>query len=954
MIVVKPTPQLRSLLHSLAPVALILVGCASQPPERATLAQLDQSSDQRTYSGSPIAGQIADGDAKSAYYQFLDNAPGHDVSRNQALARLAELELKESERWTQQDDYQEDQRYRATLERTIELLSLALAEFPDAPGNDRKLYQLAKSYDMLGQYEPSLRALEQLANEHPESELFPEAQFRLAEAAFSAGDYLAAEIAYTAALYSSQDTGFHERALFKRGWSRYKQSLYEPALEDFIAVIHAQEFLPLAEQFDKPLASEQQVVYDEYYRSFALAMQNYAQPDNLVALFKKHGLKDLYAPFHASAQQLEAQERISDAVAQWQRLIDADPEPLLKLRARTHIVSLWQTHGFTEAGLAASDAAFDAYRAYAAQRGKGAPTNALERRVEEALRSQWTQVARYYHGRYQQNAEPSHLAQAQQWYERYLNHFSGYAQQDGIALAYGDLLSEAGRTDAAFEQYERAAFDGSVILNQEAAYAALALVDELTADDPKQWLPTNLRYAQAFAQLYPNDPRTPSIAWQAARHAFNAEAYDQAIELAVFAQTDPERQNEAYSLTLQSHLNEQRYAQAEQVARQLLSLNDVPPNTQTLTQERWALAVYRQAELAEQQGDRAEAIRHYRRIHESYPDSDNAARGLYNALSLAGEMDRWDEAIALIQRFQNVYPDHSLRADAERQLSTAYLASGQNEQAARQYERLANSEQDGQAQRAAQWKAAQLYLEQNDHPAAINAFRRYAHSYPTPYPENVEAMNHLVTLYTESGEANKRRYWQQKIVRQDRQQPDQVKTDRSRRLAATAALGLGRDHHERFRATRLSLPLDQSLATKTGHMQNAIQQYARAASYGLSDVASESTHQIGRIYETLARDLLDSDRPAELSGEALMQYNILLEDRAFPFEDKAIEFYERNLRRAQSESFNPWLAKSRERLTVLFPVRYDRPPRAEVRFTQLAPRDTENSAPVTSARLEEQ
>ncbi|WP_439509787.1 tetratricopeptide repeat protein [Marinimicrobium koreense] len=424
--------------------------------------------------------------------------------------------------------------------------------------------------------------------------------------------------------------------------------------------------------------------------------------------------------------------------------------------------------------------------------------------------------------------------------------------------------------------------------------------------------------------------------------------------MARFAQNHPPLQQEAYSLILQSHLDQQRYAEAEQVARQLLSLPALSDETRSLTEARWSLSVYRQAEQAERRQEWDAAIDHFRRIHEAYPDSDNAARGLYNALSLAGEYENWGLAIALIQRFQTVYPEHELRVDAGRQLSTAYLASGQTDRAARQYERLAGTEQDGRAQRAAQWKAAQLYLEQGDRDAAINAFRRYAHRYPNPYPENAEAMNHLVTLYTQSGEPEKRAYWQQQILIRDRQQPGQARTDRTRRLAATAALGLGRDHHEHFKATRLSLPLDRSLSEKTGHMQNAIQHYARAASYGLTDIASESTHQIGRIYETLARDLLESDRPTELSDEALMQYNILLEDRAFPFEDKAIEFYERNLRRVASVSFNDWLAKSRERLAVLFPVRYDRPAKMSIRFPKMAESEKPNhtSEPITNARLE--
>lgn len=904
-------------------------GCSQQAPKRATLAALDQSSRVSvTASNNALTGTVDSSDAKAAYYQFLQSAPESDRARNQALARLADLELRESHRWSDQDNYQEDRRYRDTLKRTIELLETALNEFPDAEGNDRKWYQLAKSHDQLGHHEESLQALQQLVNQHPDSPLYPEAQFRLAESAFSRGDYLAAEIAYTAALHSSRDTGFHERALFKRGWARYKQSLIEPALEDFIAVIHAQGFPSAAALSETPLSEEDRVIYHEYYRSLALAMIEAPSPAMVSGLFHKHSLEDWYAAYRAASALLHAQGRTSDAVAQWQHLLQTQPEPWVALRARSEIVTLWREGGFPQQAIAATEQLYQSYR----QQPSAPRQSAAAEQSRTQLRQHWKNAARYHHARYQDSGETSHFNQAKQWYERYLEHFDGYAQQDGIALAYGDLLAEAEHIEAAFQQYRRAAFDGSVILDPEAAYAALALLNTLTDQAPERWVDDYSRYAEAFARLYPNDERTPEIALNAAQYAFQAKRYETAISLAQYALTDPATQTDAYPLVLQSQLNESDYAGAEQTAGRFLALDSIPDTLRRQTRQQRALSVYRQAQSAEQAQAWQEAIRHYQRIHEQDPNTENAPKGLYNALSLAAEQAQWDLTIGLIQRFQSVYPEHPLRADAERQLSAAYLASGQTEAAARQYEKLASSEEDATAQRAAQWKAAQLYLKEKDLEGAINAFRRYAHSYPTPYPQNAEAMHQLTLLYDQTAEPDKRQFWERKLLTQDRQQPENNKTARTRRLAASAALSLGRSHHQRYDNTPLSLPLEDSLARKTKYMQSAIERYAQAASYGLSDVTSEATHRIGRIYETLARALLESDRPPELSGETLIQYNILLEDRAFPFEDKAIEFYERNLKRARSEGFNEWRVQSRQRLAVLFPVRYAREPKA--RFTR--------------------
>ncbi len=67
-----------------------------------------------------------------------------------------------------------------------------------------------------------------------------------------------------------------------------------------------------------------------------------------------------------------------------------------------------------------------------------------------------------------------------------------------------------------------------------------------------------------------------------------------------------------------------------------------------------------------------------------------------------------------------------------------------------------------------------------------------------------------------------------------------------------------------------------------------------------------------------------SQRPRSLKGEELEQYNILLEDQAFPFEEKAIEFYELNLAHTKENIANDWINKTLGNLLKLYPVKYNR------------------------------
>jgi Flp pilus assembly protein TadD len=78
------------------------------------------------------------------------------------------------------------------------------------------------------------------------------------------------------------------------------------------------------------------------------------------------------------------------------------------------------------------------------------------------------------------------------------------------------------------------------------------------------------------------------------------------------------------------------------------------------------------------------------------------------------------------------------------------------------------------------------------------------------------------------------------------------------------------------------------------------------------------------LYRHLGRALLESDRPKGLDAEELEQYDVLLEEQAFPFEEKAIGIHERNARLAAQGVYDEWVQKSYAELAQLKPGRYAR------------------------------
>ncbi len=100
-------------------------------------------------------------------------------------------------------------------------------------------------------------------------------------------------------------------------------------------------------------------------------------------------------------------------------------------------------------------------------------------------------------------------------------------------------------------------------------------------------------------------------------------------------------------------------------------------------------------------------------------------------------------------------------------------------------------------------------------------------------------------------------------------------------------------------------------------------------------MTTESTYRLAEVYESFGRDLLASERPADLDADALEQYELLLEEQVYPFEEKAIDLYRANTDRVPGGVWDEWVEKSFDRLAGLMPARYAKMERSEDVVTAL-------------------
>jgi hypothetical protein len=218
---------------------------------------------------------------------------------------------------------------------------------------------------------------------------------------------------------------------------------------------------------------------------------------------------------------------------------------------------------------------------------------------------------------------------------------------------------------------------------------------------------------------------------------------------------------------------------------------------------------------------------------------------------------------------------------------------------------------------------AELYEKSGRRTQAIEQYRRYATEYPRPLANNLEAQFKLTELYKAVGDREKRTYWLQNIVN-THNRAGAEKSERSTYLAASAQTEISQNNYDEFNRIALTLPLKNSLQRKRAAMEKAINSQEQILAYGVSEFTTEASFKIGEIYAQLSRDLMNSQRPKDLDELALEQYEILLEEQAYPFEEKAIEIHQANAQRSWKGTYDAGVRRSFEALAKLLPARYNK------------------------------
>lgn len=572
------------------------------------------------------------------------------------------------------------------------------------------------------------------------------------------------------------------------------------------------------------------------------------------------------------------------------------------------------------------------------------------------------------------------------YYDQFIRTFSPDDEVPQMRFYLAEALSSASKFNAAIESFEIYAYqDSPNPLASEAAYAALLLFEKLS--DNAQSRDTDFRQKlaarkmlsqQLFVESFAGDPRTVNVAqslmqklfeqkqylsamrwgnWLLAGDKLNGLAYAQAnlpeatlsdLHIGVH-QVETESLISARLVLAHGNFALENYQVAQAGYETLLSI--LPAKDERIKEltNRLAATFFQQSEqllssakvketlaaplpegrdfaqLSETQRlALIDSVALLQRIMQQTPNSTFRAAAQYDAATYLLALEQFTQALPLLLDFQTRFPKNELVSTIPGKLLVAYESSEQWIPAARLLMVQHKAQPDTQLGRESLYVAADYYLKAGDKASSLDAYRSYAHRYPSPVSDANEARLKMTEFYLASGEDAKRRFWLNKLIEAD-QKAGNERSARTRYLAAMASMVFATDADIAYTKIKLTLPLNKSLQRKQSALQNAIARYDGVMAYGIAEFTTQANYSLANLYAVLATDLMDSSRPNGLSALELGQYELLLEEQAFPFEETSITLHENNAKRAHGGLYDDWVKESMKTLENLLPVRYRKP-----------------------------
>ena len=814
----------------------------------------------------------------------------------------------------------------------IETYKEILETYPNYERNDKVLYQMSRAYDEIGQPDEAMDVMNRFVSEYSHSKYVDEVQFRRGEYYFVRRDFRDAESAYNAVIRIGEGSSYYELALYKMGWALYKQQFYDEALDNFVALLDYQK--SIGYDFARHEEDNDEHRVTDTFRVVSLSFSNLGGPEIVDEYFSENGHRSYSDKIYSNLGEFFFSKlRYDDAASVYRSFVDLNPYHQRSPHFSMRVVEIFDQADFPLLVVEAKKDFATRYALSSEYWNRHDVETASE--VTDFLKTNLTDLAGHYHALYQGDPLPedkaNHFDEAHRWYRQLLSSFPADEESPQINYQLADLLLENEDFGSAALEYELTAYEyGEHEQASAAGYAAVFAyrqeLERATGARRRDVKELTVESSLRFADTFMGHEQAPVVLGAAADDLYEMKDFARAIDSASklierYPVSDPDLRRAAWGVVAHSSIDTAEYESAEHAYAKLLQLTPEDDESRPAVIDGLAASIYKQAEQANLLADYRAAANHFLRIKEMAPTSSIRSAAEYDAAAALMNLQDWTLAADVLEEFRASHPEHALNNDATKQLAHIYREDGQLVLSAAEHERIALQSDDIVLSREALLTAGDLYREARAMEDAVRVYEQYVADYPRPIDVAIETRKLLADIFKERRHNQRYNIQLAAIVAIDAEAGID-RTDRSRYLAAGAALVLAEQLYEQFSGLKLVQPFEASLAQKQASMDTTLTTFEKLVAYEVAGVTAAATYYIAETYRNFSMALMESERPEGLSAAEQSDYEMVIEEEAWPFEERALEVHEANFELLAAGVYNPWVQKSLNELAVLMPGRY--------------------------------
>lgn len=770
--------------------------------------------------------------------------------------------------------------------------------------SDAIYYTLGIVFDEVGKFDEAVTVFEELVKEFPESEYSIEVNFRLGELYFDSNQMGEAIEAY-GRVVNFTDSVFYEKALYKLGWIYYKLDNFSKTVDTFMALLDRKWGEGLAENG----------LTDEAIYCMVNYMSRYNNLDQAIGYFESKGIR-IYTPVVLArlGDLFLEQVRYEPAVSVLKHLAEAFPDVPSRPFTCERLASVYEQMG--------DESKSDAIR-WELVNQHNPQTRWYEKnckvdcgKIDQLVSKTLVDISKKDNYRGKKEGNINYIMNAIKGYRLFLSSYPKLPEAKVVNLLLAEALFEAQMYAVAVSEYEKAAqMYPAGAERGEIAYTIL-IADEIMLLKGGEGRDVVVNSASQILDTYRGDlnecGKLNSAIFKLADMLAQTGSYDKARDI-LGPMLKGKDAIVAYQKTAEFFIMENNFIAAEGIFLKLLGQSDEPRFKEELARVR-----YKIAEEQEATGRHKDAIEMFGKAFDTYPGSKIGEASLLKQGSLYIKTRDFGQLKKAANRLAKAYPA-STGGVALLIEGGKFMEKEDPSEAITMYESASFMAMDASDGKKLILAAAMLAEEIKNYKKGKELFARYLTLATPGSEEEADVRLMLAQCLIMSDETEKGLENINSVIKTAGKGND--------RIVARGRLMFAKIKQSSYLSVKLVQPLEETLKKKTLLLEALILDYSQIIKYKVPELQPEIYFQMGGTLENFKDSLINAEKPGDMTAQELEEYNFLLEEKSYPYEEQAVKAYEKSLQASRKHKvWNEWASKSIKKLADLRPALYKREP----------------------------